>query len=148
MRIRLALVAAFSTLLLSACAEELSVEQHVIANLRAMEEAAEQGEHFDFMDYVSELFAGQYASMDRRAFHRFMIFQLNQKRRLHAQFFPIHVLEISAGQATAQFNLLVTGGTGLLPESGQLFDVKTRWQLEGNDWLLTEADWEVARLPE
>ncbi len=145
---RLALIAALAVLLLAACSEDLSVEQHVITNLRAMEEAAEQGEHFDFMAYVSESFAGQYASMDRRAFHRFMIFQISQNRRLHAQFFPIRVLELSEGQASAHFKLLVTGGSGLLPESGQLFDVKTRWLLEGGDWLLSEADWETARLPD
>lgn len=145
---RLALAAVVIVLLLPACGKELSVEQHIIANLRAMEEAAEQGEHFDFMAYVAESFAGQYASMDRRAFHRFMIFQINQNRRLHAQFFPIRVQEQAQDLASAQFKLLVTGGAGLLPESGQLFDVKTRWQLEDGDWMLTEADWQAAQLPE
>jgi len=145
---RLVLAAALSVLLLAACKENLSVEQHIIANLRAMEEAAEQGEHFEFMAYVSESFSGQYASMDRRSFHRFMIFQLNQKRRLHAQFFPIRVQEVSEQQASAQFGLLVTGGNGLLPDSGQFFNVKTNWVLEDGDWLLSTADWEVARLPD
>jgi len=145
---RFVLAAALSVLLLAACKENLSVEQHIIANLRAMEDAAEQGEHFEFMAYVSESFSGQYASMDRRAFHRFMIFQLNQKRRLHAQFFPIRVQEVSEQQALAQFGLLVTGGNGLLPESGQFFNVKTNWVLEDGDWLLNTADWEVARLPD
>lgn len=147
-RMRPALAAVLAVLLLAACSKELSVEQHIIGNLRAMEEAAEQGEHFDFMAYVSTSFTGQYASMDRRAFHRFMIFQINQNRRLQAQFFPIHVTELSAGQASAQFNLLVTGGSGFLPENGQFFAVKTHWQLQGDDWLLSEADWEVAQLPE
>jgi hypothetical protein len=145
---RLALAAALSVFLLAACKENLSVEQHIIANLRAMEEAAEQAEHFEFMAYVSESFSGQYASMDRRAFHRFMLFQLNQKRRLHAQFFPIRVQEVSEQQASAQFGLLVTGGNGLLPDSGQFFNVKTNWVLEDGDWLLSTADWEVARLPD
>ena len=145
---RLVLAAALSVLLLAACKENLSVEQNIIANLRAMEEAAEQAEHFEFMAYVSASFSGQYASMDRRAFHRFMIFQLNQKRRLHAQFFPIRVQEVSVQQASAQFGLLVTGGNGLLPDSGQFFNVKTNWVLEDGDWLLSTADWEVARLPD
>lgn len=145
---RLVLAAALSVLLLAACKENLSVEQHIIANLRAMEDAAEQAEHFEFMAYVSASFNGQYASMDRRAFHRFMIFQLKQKRRLHAQFFPIRVQEVSEQQASAQFGLLVTGGNGLLPDSGQFFNVKTNWALEDGDWLLSTADWEVARLPD
>jgi hypothetical protein len=135
-----------SVFVLSGCAKELSVEQHIIANLRAMEVAAEQGEHFEFMDFVSESFSAQDSSMDRRAFHRFMIFQINQNRRLHAQFFPITVQDTQDDLASARFNLLVTGGSGLLPESGQLFDVETHWGLEGDDWLLIKANWEVAQV--
>ena len=135
-------------LLLAACNEDLSVEQHIIANLRAMETAAEQGEHLEFMAYVADSFQGQYGSMDRRAFHRFMIFQINQNRRLHAQFFPIHVQETEPAQAQAQFNLLVTGGGGLLPENGQLFTVETQWLLTDENWELSGADWEAARIPE
>jgi hypothetical protein len=86
--------------------------------------------------------------MDRRAFHRFMIFQINQNRRLHAQFFPIHVQETEPHQAQAQFNLLVTGGGGLLPENGQLFTVETKWLLTDENWELSGADWETARIPE
>lgn len=137
-----------SVLLLAACSDEPSVEQHIIANLKAMEEAAEQGEHLKFMAYVADSFQGQYGEMDRRSFHRFMIFQINQNRRLHAQFFPIHVRQAEVDRAQAQFNLLVTGGGGLLPESGQFFKVKTQWLLADGDWLLNAADWEVAPMPE
>ncbi len=145
---RLALSAVLAALLLTACGEKLSVEQQIIATLQAMEEAAEQGEHFEFMAYVADSFGGQYGSMDRREFHRFMIFQINQNRRLHAQFFPIYVQETDKNQASAHFKLLVTGGAGLLPESGRLFEVETQWLLDGSDWLLEKADWEAVQLPD
>jgi len=118
----------------------------IIASLKAMEDAAEKGEHFEFMGHVADSFEGQNGSMDRREFHRFMIFQLNQNRRLYAQFFPIHVQETDPDQAAAQFNLLVTGGRGLLPDSGQLFEVKTHWLLEADDWMLQKAYWIAVRL--
>lgn len=139
---------ALAGLLLAACSESLTVEQQIIATLRDMEVAAEAGEHFDFMTYVADDFQGQLGSMDRNAFHRFMIFQINQHRRLQAQFFPIHVKETGADQATANFSLLVTGGGGLLPDSGQVFEVDTAWFRDGGDWLLTRADWEPAELPD
>ena len=145
---RLALSAVLAALLLAACSEKLSVEQQIIATLQVMEEAAEQGEHFEFMGQVADSFNGQYGSMDRREFHRFMIFQINQNRRLHAQFFPIYVRETGKNQASAHFKLLVTGGAGLLPESGQLFEVETQWLLDGSDWLLEKADWEAVQLPD
>jgi hypothetical protein len=135
-------------LLLVACGEDLSVEQQIIATLRNMESAAEQGEHFEFMGYLAESFSGQNGLMDRREFHRFMIFQINRNRRLHAQFFPIYVQEAGIEKATAQFKILVTGGAGLLPDRGQLFAVKTQWQHTDGDWLLSVADWEAVQLPD
>jgi len=136
-----------SVVLLSGCGESLTVEQQVIATLRNMEAAAENGEHFEFMGYVADTFDAQNGEMDRRAFHRFMIFQMNQHRRLRSQLFPIRVNEISAELANAEFRVLVTGGGGLLPESGQLFDVVTQWVREGGDWMLNRAQWEAVYLP-
>jgi hypothetical protein len=134
-----------TVLLLGACSDDLSVEQHIIGNLEQMEAAAEQGRHLDFMSHVADGFGGQHGSMDRREFHRFMIFQMNENRRLHANFFPIHVRESDKAGATAQFRILVLGGAGLLPERGQLYEVETRWIKEGSDWLLYKADWETVQ---
>ena len=140
-------VTCFLLLTLSAgCKEKLSVEQQVIASLEQMEQSAEEGRHLDFMGYVADDFLGQLGSMDRREFHRFMIFQMNENRRLHAQLFPIHVKETATDQASANFNILVTGGGGLLPDRGQLFEVETGWVRDGNDWLLSRADWEPVDL--
>lgn len=132
--------------LLVACGRELSVEQQVIATLRNMELAAEQGEHFEFMDYIADSFKSQQGSMDRREFHRFMIFQINQNRRLQAQFLPIFVKETGENRASANFKILVTGGGGLLPERGQLFEVDTAWIRADDDWLLDNANWKPVSL--
>lgn len=134
--------------LLVACGEKLTVEQQIIATLRNMEYAAEEGQHLDFMGHVADTFTGRQGSMDRREFHRFMIFQINQHRRLQAQFFPIYVTETSEESALANFKLLVTGGAGLIPDSGQLYAVETQWLRDGGDWLLIGADWEAVRLPD
>ena len=145
---RLILGAALAVLLLAACSKELSVEQQIIATLRNMEYAAEEGQHLEFMSYIADSFGAQQGSMDRREFHRFMIFQINQNRRLQAQFFPIYVEDQKDGLASAHFRLLVTGGAGLLPESGQLFEVDTSWLRDGGDWQLINANWEPVRLPD
>lgn len=145
---RLALNAVLLVGLLLACSEELTVEQQIIATLRNMEAAAEEGQHLDFMAYVADSFDGQNSSMGRREFHRFMLFQINQKRRLHAQIFPVHVQESGDDQATADFKILVTGGAGLIPDSGQLFEVDTIWLNSGGEWLLEKANWVPVRLPD
>ena len=143
---RPAVSAVLAALLLVACGKDLSVEQQIIATLRNMEATAEQGEHFEFMAYVADSFDGQQGLMDRREFHRFMIFQINQNRRLHAQFFPIFVRETGIDMASAHFQLLVTGGAGLLPERGQLFEVETQWLRADSDWMLEKANWEAVKL--
>jgi hypothetical protein len=137
-----------AVLLLTACGEELSIDQQIIATIRNMEYAAEEGEHFEFISYVTDSFRAQQGTMDRREFHRFMIFQTNQNRRLQAQFFPIYVKETGEDMASAHFRILVTGGGGLLPDRGQLFDVETHWLRDGSDWKLDEADWKAVRLPD
>ena len=144
---KLTIRATLAVLLLVACSKDLSVEQQVIATLRAMEVAAEEGEHFEFIGHVADSFTGQQGSMDRSEFHRFMIFQINQHRRLRAQFFPIYVQEAGKDLASAYFRILVTGGGGLLPDSGQLFEVETEWLREGSDWMLNKAGWEAVQLP-
>lgn len=145
---RAILSAVTAALLLVACSKQLTVEQQVIATLQNMEVAAEEGEHFEFIGYVADSFKAQHGSMGRKEFHRFMIYQINQHRRLRAQFFPIYVTDLGNGQATAKFQLLVTGGAGLLPDSGQLYDVQTRWTRDSSDWMLTGAEWEPVRMPE
>jgi hypothetical protein len=50
--------------------------------------------------------------------------------------------------ASAHFRILVTGGGGLLPDRGQLFDVETHWLRDGSDWKLDKADWKAVRLPD
>ncbi len=145
---RTAISVFLAVLLLTACGEELSIDQQIIATIRNMEYAAEEGEHFEFISYVSDSFRAQQGTMDRREFHRFMIFQINQNRRLQAQFFPIYVKATGEDMASAHFRILVTGGGGLLPDRGQLFDVETHWLRDGSDWKLDKADWKAVRLPD
>ncbi len=145
---RIAFGVFLAVLLLAACSEELSIDQQIIATLRNMEYAAEEGEHFELISYVSDSFRAQQGTMNRREFHRFMIFQINQNRRLQAQFFPIYVKETGESTASAHFRIMVTGGGGLLPDHGQLFDVETHWLRDSGDWKLDGADWKAVRLPD
>ena len=55
---------------------------------------------------------------------------------------PITVEIRSDTEATAIFNVLATGGDGgLLPGSGQVFDVETGWRLEDGKWRMLNARW-------
>ena len=136
------LAALLFAVLLAACGPEGTVADQVRARIAAMESAGEAGERAAFMAFVADGFQAQDRSMTRDDFRRFMFFQFSQQRRIQAQLFPITVEERGPNLAAARFKALVTGGGGLIPDDGQLFDIETEWALEGGDWMLWRADWQ------
>ena len=134
-------IGAATVLCLSACGPSGSVAEQIEAAIAAMEAAGEAGERGAFMEHVADGFEAQEGRMTRDDFRRFLFLQFNQQRRIRAQLFPITVEEQGPNLAEASFNVLVTGGAGLIPDDGQLFSVRTAWVLEGGDWLLWRADW-------
>lgn len=139
--VRSAALALGLSLMLGACGSEPTLEQQIIAVIIEMEQNAETAERRDFMARISDGFSGQGGTLDRDSFQRFMFYQWSQNQRLSAQLFPITVSRTGVNSAAASFKVLVTGGNGLLPERGELFDVTTSWVRVDGDWLLQQADW-------
>jgi hypothetical protein len=134
--------AALLLVLISACARPLTVEQQIIAAIRAMEARIEAGERRQFMSHVAEDFDGQNGQFNRQQLRGLVIFQLNRHQRLHAQLFPINVKETGEDTASATFSALVTGGPGLIPREGQLYEFETHWRYEDAEWKLAAASWD------
>lgn len=137
-RFALAVVAALA---LAACGKEPTLEQQIIGAITELEKLAEAGERRAFMDRVDEAFSGQQGTLMRLEFERFMVLQWNRNQRLYAQLFPISVRAEGPDRASARFKALVTGGRGLLPERGELFQVETTFRRTDGEWLLLSADW-------
>jgi hypothetical protein len=144
--IRLSSALAAVIVLSAACGKPLTVEQQIIAAIRDMEALVEAGERRPFMGYLTEDFTAQRGSMNRDQLRALLIMQLNRYRRLEGRLFPIRVAETGEETATADFRALVTGGPGWIPESGQVYEFKTRWRLVDGEWLLYAADWEPVPL--
>jgi len=148
-RRRLPLLSALLLLgLLSACGQQLTVEQQIIATIREMQARIEAGERRPFMAYIADDFSGQGGSMNREQVRALMIMQLNRYQRLQGKLFPIRVQETGDDTASANFRALVTGGPNWIPESGQVFEFDTRWRKVDGDWLLIAADWDPVPLEE
>jgi hypothetical protein len=124
-----------------ACSQPLSVEQQVIAAIRDMESSIESGERRPFIAHIDKNFTGQDAVMTRDQLNALILYQLNRHERVQAQFMPIHITPTQPGEAEAHFDVLLTGGPGWLPDSGQVFSFVTRWHQEGDEWLLRSAHW-------
>lgn len=140
MKLRL-IFALMTCLLLSACDDEPTVEQQVIAAILEMEEHVENAHRGEFMDMITGDFTAQDGTLGRTEFRQFMFLQWNQNQRLYAQLFPIKVYELAFGGATANFRALITGGSGFLPERGELYEIETTWKNVDGRWLMASANW-------
>jgi len=128
-------------LCLGACSPEPSADEQIRAVIGQLEAHGEAGERRAFMALVAEDFSAQQGSLNRDEFRALLIIQWNRYRRLSAQLGPLSVNVSSKTEAEAHFQALITGGQGLIPENGQLYDIHTRWRKVGDDWLLSGADW-------
>jgi len=128
--------------LISACARPLTVDQQIIAAIRQMEDLIEAGERRGFMSHIAEDFDGQNGQLNRQQLRGLVIYQLNRHQRLNAQLFPINVNETGEGTASATFSALITGGPGLIPSEGQLYEFATHWRYEDGEWKLASASWD------
>ena len=128
------------------CSPPPSVEQQIIGVIREMEEQVEAGERRAFIAHVADDFVGQHGITTRDELNAMVLLQLNQHRQVQAQLFPISVTPTMPGQAQASFRVLLTGGPGWIPDSGQMYTVGTRWQEHDGDWFLVTARWQAVRV--
>lgn len=133
---------------LTACSQPLTVKQQVIQAIREMEALIEDGYRREFMEYVADEFTAQRGELNRDEVNALVVFQLRRYERLQGRLFPITVTETGPDSAEARFRALVTGGPNWIPDAGQVYDFETRWRLDGDDWLLTSADWKAVPLDE
>lgn len=127
--------------LAGACSPPQSVEQQIVAEIRAMEEEIEAGERLNFISHVADDFRGQGGAMNREQLRAYIVLQYGRYESVEARILPITVREISETEASAEFRALLTGGPDWIPEDGGLYRIETLWRLEGDEWLLTAADW-------
>lgn len=128
--------------LTGACSPPPSVEQQIVAEIRAMEEAIEAGERLNFIGHVADDFRGQGGAMNREQLRAYIVLQYGRYESIEARILPITVREISEMEASAEFRALLTGGPNWIPEDGQMYRIETLWRLQDGEWLLTAADWE------
>lgn len=142
------IVSLASLVLLAACSKPLSVEQQIVNTIEQMESHVEAGESRAFIQYVHSDFRGQGGSLNRDQARSLVLLYFKRYQEIEARLFTIDVDDLGGNQALAKFRALVTGGVNWLPESGQMYAFETRWQLDGDDWLLLEANWRPIAIDE
>ncbi len=124
----------------TACSHD-TPEQAVRHQLEALQSAIDARDAGAVHDLLAEDFVGN-RGMDRRGARQLAVAVFLQHRDVGARLGPVTVELRNATEATATFSVLATGGNGgVLPESGQVFEVETGWRLVEGDWRLLNARW-------
>jgi hypothetical protein len=133
-----ALLAA-ALLVLAACSKP-PPEEALRKTIDKMMEDGEAHRVSAVMDSVAEDFVGP-NGMSQQELRRMLTFISMRHKSLGVTIGPMDV-KLIGERATAKFTLGASGGSGgLIPDSGQIYEVTTGWKLVDGDWKLISADW-------
>jgi hypothetical protein len=125
-----------------------SPEQRLRADVAALQTAVTDREVGPIKTLLADDFVGP-DGLDRTGAIRIAQVTFLQNRRIGATLGPLEItLSPTTGapdHATVAFSVALTGGSGaLLPDSAQVYAVRTGWRVQGGDWKMTSADWKPA----
>lgn len=126
--------------LLATCSRDPS-EQALRDTLESLEVAGEEREVGEFMEHVAEDFVGNSAEYDRGGLERLLRMVALRHESISVVKSGLEI-ELHGDRAVVRMRILVTGGGGLIPESGQLFDTESGWRFVEGEWRLGSANWE------
>jgi hypothetical protein len=127
-------------LLLAAACQRTPPEEALRARMSALESAIDARDAGALHDLIADDFIGP-GGMDGTGARRLAQGLFLRYRDIGTRLGPLDV-QVQEQHATVRFDAIVTGGAGsLLPDSGQVYDVRTAWRLEGGEWVLVSAEW-------
>ncbi|WP_240906143.1 nuclear transport factor 2 family protein [Thermomonas sp. HDW16] len=129
-----------ASLLLGGCGRN-DPEQAVRKQVEAMQTAIDARDAGDIDALLADDFIGN-EGMDRRGVRQLAAAVFLRHRDVAAKVGPVDVELRGNNDAIARFSVLATGGSGgLLPDSGQVYQVETGWRLVDGEWKLLNASW-------
>ena len=131
-------VVVLAALLLAACSRTPPEEQ-LRTTISGLQEAMQQRDASALGDVLAEDFIGP-GGLDRDGARRMAVGMFLRYRDVGVALGPLDI-ELREQHATVRFTAALTGGAGMLPDSGQIHDVDTGWRLEDGEWRLVNASW-------
>ena len=130
--------ALMAAVLLGACART-SPEQKLRTTISGLQAAIEQRDGSALQDVIADDFIGP-DGLDRDGARRMAQAMFLRYRDVGASLGPLDI-DLREEHATVRFTAAVTSGAGMLPDSGQVYDVETGWRLDDGEWRLVNATW-------
>lgn len=125
--------------MLGGCSESTS-EQALRGSVASLQGSIEKRDASALAEVLADDFLGP-EGMDRGGARRVASLMFMRYRDVGVTLGPLE-LEMHERHATVRFSAMVSGGNGLLPERGQVYDVTTGWRHSGDDWELVTARWQ------
>jgi hypothetical protein len=114
-------------------------EQALRDSIDKLQQAAVKKDAGEFFEYFAEDFVGS-DGLDRENFRRYVQMIWLRHKDVGVQMGPLDV-KVMEDRATVNFTVALSGGRGLIPDQGQIYQVQTGWRLDGDDWNLISAAW-------
>lgn len=130
-------------LVLSACGRSPDTpERQIEDNLSAMSDAVSDGNVRALFSHLAEDFGSDTWDLDRQAMRLLVQREMRASARVTATVFDLEIHLTDDDRARADFQLLLTGGTGLIPNRRAWYRVQTGWREDQGEWKLISAAWE------
>ena len=135
----LCLLVASILLALAGCART-PPEQALRETMAGLQDAIEARDAAAVHALLADDFIGP-EGLDREGARRLAQAMFLRYRGVAATIGPLEIV-LQDQHAQVRFDAVVTGGSGgLLPESGQAYDVETGWRIEDGEWRLVNSQW-------
>ncbi len=129
-------------MVLAACGPPPPDQEQINQRIDDMIEALSERNARAFMAPLADDFSAETWDMDQRGIRLLLNREMRAHERIRARVYDRSVELHGAARATVEFHAIVTGGSGLIPERGRWYRVRTGWRKDGSDWMLISASWE------
>lgn len=136
------LLLALAGCLLVACSDPLSDEAQIRQRLDSMVDGLAERNARAVMAPLADDFSADTWNLDPRGVRLLLEREMRAHERLRARVHDFSVELHGQDRATAEFRVILTGGSGLIPERGRWYRVNTGWRRDGSDWMIISASWE------
>lgn len=116
-------------------------EEALRERVAGLQESIERRDASEVSGALAEDFIGP-GGLDRHGARRLAQATFLRYRNVGLEIGPLDV-ELKGDGATVRFTAMLRGGEGMLPQDARLYDVRTGWRREGDDWELVNASWQA-----
>lgn len=115
-------------------------ERELRATIESMMRAIEKRDPAAFLEAMTDDFSRESGAFGKPDAKRTLVAAILRNERIEVSA-AVTEVRIQGDRAYARVRVIATGGAGLLPERGQIWDFETAWRRERGRWKVFNAEW-------